>query len=79
MQSFTQEDLLQYLYQETSDEKTVAIRAAMETDWDLKEKFEVISSAQKRLEKLILQPRKKAVDFVLRYAEKSISELSPEA
>jgi hypothetical protein len=44
MQRFTQEELVQYLYNETSTEKTAAIKAALETNRDLKEKFEIISS-----------------------------------
>ena len=78
MHSFTPEDLLQYLYKETSPEKTLAIRAALETDWGLREKLEVITSAQQRLEKLTLSPRKKAVDNILRYAEKSVKEFTTE-
>lgn len=77
MHSFTQEDLVQYLYQETSVEKSAAIKAALEADWSLREKYEVITSARKGLEMLTLSPRKSAVDNILNYAERSVSELSP--
>jgi hypothetical protein len=79
MHSFTQEDLLQYLYRETSPEKTEAITAALETDFSLREKFDVIKSAQQRLEKLTLSPRKTAVDNILSYAEKAVKEITTEA
>ena len=79
MHSFTQEDLLQFLYKETSKEKTQAIQAALESDYSLREKLEVITSAQQRLEKLTLSPRKKAVDNILSYAEKSVKEITTEA
>jgi hypothetical protein len=78
MHSFTPEDLLQYLYKETSIEKTAAIEAALETDWSLREKYEVITSAQKRLEKLSLSPRKIAVDNIISYSETSVTALSTE-
>lgn len=78
MHSFTPEDLLQYLYKETSPEKTLAIKTALENDWSLQEKLEVIKSAQQRLEKLSLSPRKKAVDNILKYAEKSVKAISTE-
>ncbi|MDO9375559.1 MAG: hypothetical protein V4725_00810 [Bacteroidota bacterium] len=78
MLSFTQEDLVQYLYNESSPEKSALIKAALETDWNLREEFEVISSASNGLEKISLSPRKIAVDNILNYAEKSISALSPE-
>ena len=78
MHSFTQEDLVQYLYNESSPEKSALIKAALETDWNLREEFEVISSASKGLEKLSLSPRKIAVDNILNYAEKSITAVSSE-
>ncbi len=79
MHSFTPEDLLQYLYKETSTEKTAAIKAALESDWSLREKFEVISTGSKRLEKITLSPRKKTIDNILSYAEKAVEELTPHA
>ena len=79
MHSFTPEDLLQYLYSETSTEKTAAIKAALESDWSLREKFEVISTGSKRLEKITLSPRKKTIDNILSYAEKAVEELSHQA
>ena len=78
MQSFTQEDLVQFLYHESSPEKTAQIKAALEADWNLREKFEVISSAANGLEKVLLSPRKVAVDNILKYAEKSLRTLSTE-
>ncbi|CAN5615561.1 hypothetical protein BH11BAC3_BH11BAC3_28880 [soil metagenome] len=78
MHSFTQEDLVQYLYNESSPEKAARIKASLETDWNLREEFEVISSASKGLEDIKLSPRKIAVDNILKYAEKSIKTLSTE-
>jgi len=79
MHSFTLEDLIQYAYQDASTEKKEAIRTALETDWELREKYAVITSAQKRLETLSLfAPRKKAVDEIIRYAQKSVKELTAE-
>lgn len=79
MHSFTPEDLLQYLYNETSTEKTAAIKAALESDWSLREKLEVISSGAKRLDSIKLSPRKKTIDNILNYAEKAVEELTPHA
>ncbi|MEO6548710.1 MAG: hypothetical protein ABIN94_11945 [Ferruginibacter sp.] len=78
MHSFTQEDLIQYLYNETSQEKSILMKAALDTDWILREKYEVISAAIAGLEKLTFSPRKVAIDYILNYAEKSVSELSTE-
>ena len=79
MHNFTPEDLLQYLYNETSPAQTAAIKAALETDWTLREKFEVITSAQSRLEALKMSPSQKTIDNILSYAEKAVSELTPHA
>jgi hypothetical protein len=78
MHSFTQEDLVQYLYNETSPEKSAVLKAALETDWNLREKFDAISAAINSLEKLTLSPRQNAVDNILNYAEKSVTALSSE-
>ena len=77
MHNFTPEDLVQYLYKEASQEKSTAIMAALETDWSLREMYNVIVSAQKRLEAFELSPREEAVNKILRYAQKSIAELHP--
>ena len=79
MHNFTPEDLLLYLYNETSPEQTAQIKAALETDWSLREKFEVITSAQKRLEALKMSPSQQTIDNILSYAEKAVAELSPQA
>lgn len=79
MHSFTAEDLLQYAYNETSIEKTAAIQQALETDWALREKLEVITAAQIRLGKLTLSPRPQTIDKIMAYAEKAINEVSATA
>ena len=79
MHNFTPEDLLLYLYNETSPAQTAQIKAALEIDWSLREKFEVITSAKKRLQALKMSPSQKTIDNILNYAEKAIAELSPQA
>lgn len=78
MHNFTPEDLLLYLYNETSPAQTAEIKAALETDWSLREKFEVITSAQQRLEPLKMSPSKQTIDNILIYAEKAVAELTPQ-
>ena len=79
MHNFTPEDLLQYLYNETSPAQTAQIKAALESDWSLREKFEVITSAQSRLEALKMSPSQQTIDNILSYAEKAVAELTPQA
>ena len=77
MHNFTPEDLVQYLYNETSPEKSLAIEAALQNDWTLREANDVIISAQQRLEALELSPREEAINNILQYGEKAIGELHP--
>lgn len=79
MHNFTPEDLLQYLYKETSPAKTAQIKAGLDSDWSLREKFEVISSTQKRLETLKMSPSQRTIDNILKYAENAVTELTPHA
>ena len=79
MHNFTLEDLLRYLYNETSPSQSAEIKAALESDWSLREKFEVITSARKRLDALKVSPSQQSVDAILSYAEKAVEELSTQA
>jgi hypothetical protein len=76
MHNFTQEDLLLYLYKETSLTQAAAIKAALENDWNLREKFEMITLAQQQLETIKMSPSQQTIDNILNYAEKAVSELS---
>jgi hypothetical protein len=72
MHSFKQTDLLPYIYGEVSKEQSNAIRIALETDWELREQYQELLDAQKGLETISLSPRKKAVDFIMNYANNSV-------
>ena len=76
MHNFTPEDLLLYLYNETSPARSAEIKAALETDWSLREKFETMSAAQQKLEKVKMSPSQQTIDWILNYAEKAVGELS---
>ena len=76
MNNFTPEDLLLYLYNETSEKQTAAIEAALKKDWTLREKLAVLKTSMQRLDKLTESPRTEVVLNVLNYArEKSIEEV----
>ena len=76
MHNFTPEDLLQYLYKETSTEKTASLQAGLEFDWNLREQFELMTTAHSRLEPIRLSPSQRTINSILAYAEKSVNELS---
>lgn len=80
MHNFTTEDLLQYMYKETSTEKTAAINVALLSDWSLREKLDILSATQSELSAVkLFSPRKQTIENILNYAEKSVEEFSENA
>lgn len=71
MHNFTPEELLLYLYKESSPKLTAAIENGKQSDWSLREKLAVMETAMKRLDKITIEPRTEAVLNVLRYAQQS--------
>jgi hypothetical protein len=71
MTHFTSEDLIQYLYRETSEQKTKAIEKALETDWNLNEQFEALKVTKQGLDRLVSRPRQQSITAILNYAKKT--------
>ncbi|MEO6135747.1 MAG: hypothetical protein ABIP35_11380 [Ginsengibacter sp.] len=76
MNNFTQDDLVRYLYKETSELKTAAIKAALLTDFNLKESYEKLVNAQQGLQDINFSPRQQSIDKILEYAAKKQGQLS---
>jgi hypothetical protein len=74
MNNFTPEDLLLYLYNEGSEEQTVAIKNALESDWTLREKLAVLKDSMKRLDTSLEAPRANVVSDILNYAREQSAE-----
>lgn len=75
MNKFSPEDLVEYLYKETSERKTAAIKAALEIDWDLQESYKQLQAAQENLEKVVLSPREEAVNKILQHVSRKKGQL----
>ena len=71
MTLFTPEDLLRYLYKESSPELTLAIEAALKEDWMLREKLEVLRSSAGELDTVVVSPRMEVIQRVMNYARKT--------
>jgi len=69
MTNYTSEDLMQYLYHETSEEEKKAIEKALQTDWHLKEEFEALKATKQRLDTLLTSPRPQSIMAILNYAK----------
>jgi hypothetical protein len=71
---FTPEELLQYLYKETSPEKSAEIEAALREDWTLREKLEVLQSSTQGLNAALESPRMEVVLRVMNYARETVAD-----
>lgn len=77
MHNITSEDLLLYLYGETTKLQTEAIELALQQDWSLMEKLELLTQSKNELETINFSPSSTSVNNILKYAEKSVEEISP--
>ena len=68
---FTPEDLLRYLYKETSPAMNRAIEAALEEDWTLREKLEVLKTSAQNLDRIVESPRTEVIMNIMQYARES--------
>lgn len=71
---FTPEELIQYLYKETSPARTAQIEEVLQHDWSLREKLEVLKNTMQAIDGPLESPRTEAVMNVLNYARESVSE-----
>ena len=67
MHNYTPEDLILYLYKETSPEATAAIEKALQEDWTLREKLNVLKTSMERLNSITVSPRTEVILNVLRH------------
>ncbi len=76
MTLFTPEDLLRYLYKESSPELTAAIKGALTQNWSLREEMEELQTTVNQIdtEKIVLAPRNEVVIRVLQYARDTAIE-----
>ena len=74
MTNFTPEDLLLYLYKETTPEQTQVIEEALKKDWTLREKLTVLKTSMQRLDKIKETPRTEVVLNILNYAKEKSAQ-----
>ena len=71
MYDYTPEEILLYLYKESSAELTSAIEEELTRNWALREKLSVMKTAMERLNNITVSPRTEVVLNILRYASQS--------
>lgn len=75
MNKITPEDLVRYLYNETSPQKTDRIKAALQIDNVLRDEYEKLKNTHSKLEEVNLSPRTQTIDSILEYAAKKQKQL----
>lgn len=70
MHNYTPEDIILYLYKETSPEATAAIEKALKEDWTLREKLAVLKTSMERLSSITVSPRTEIILNILRHARR---------
>ncbi len=75
MTKFTPEELLLYLYKESSPQLTAAITEAIKLDWTLREKFNVLKTSMQRLDQIQESPRTEVILNIMNYAREKSSEM----
>ncbi len=71
---FTTEELIQYLYKETSPARTAQIEEMLQNDWSLREKLEVLQNSMQILNTPLESPRTETILNVLNYARETVTE-----
>lgn len=70
MSKITPEDLVRYVYNETSPKKTEKIKTALQVDWDLRKSYEKLMNTKKGLSTINFSPRPETVNKIKEYAAK---------
>ena len=70
------EELVRYLYNETSEQKTAMIKAALQTDWNLRDTYEKLLISHKNLNEIKFSPRTETVNKILEYASKKQEQVT---
>ena len=75
MHNFTNEDLIQYIYNELNKSQRLMLEKELETNWALKEKLRVFTDAKNTLTQTkLFSPRKKTFDSIMKYASAGMPE-----
>ena len=67
--NITQDNLIRYIYQETSAEEASLIEEALQCNWELKELYENLIDSKAELDKVKVSPSQKVIDKILRYSK----------
>jgi len=76
-QKITQNQLVKYLYKETSTTEKLAVDAALNEDWRLFEAYEELLQAKQELPKVSFSPSNSTIQNILSHSAQTAVELHP--
>ena len=71
IKTITQDNLIRFIYRETSAEEASLIEEALRSDFELKELYEQLLESKAELDKVRLQPSQKVIDNIMNYSKNS--------
>lgn len=73
-QTFTTDQLIRFMYKETSASETFAIKQALNSSKELMEEFQNLQAAQQQLPKVKFSPKPSTLQNILRYSKSTAIE-----
>ena len=69
IKTFTQDDLIRFLYQETTEEENLELKRALKHDSELALQFNELKATIKNLDDTLIEPSQKVIDNILNYSK----------
>ena len=69
IKTFTQDDLIRYIYRETTTEETIQIKTALNFDESLSECYHELSKTVELLKRVSFKPSESCLDKILSYSK----------
>ena len=77
MINYTTDDLIKFLYKETTQERAKAIEKAMQSDWNLRDEYNALRDSMLQLDSIVDSPRPQSILAILNYAKSSAEVVQP--
>ena len=69
--NITHDNLIRYIYQETTAEESSLIEEALASDYELKELYDSLLESKAELDKVRLHPRQEVVNKIMDYSSRT--------
>ena len=69
IKTFTQDDLIRYIYQQTTPEETIQMKTALTFDESLSECYHELSKTAELLRRVSFKPSENCIDKILSYSK----------